>query len=158
MLVAFQHNVDWSLIWLLPIALFTLLVFVSALGILLSAVNVYARDMQHLLELILLAWFWLTPVVYAYKVLPTEGFAGIVANLIRANPMAAIILPFQRVIYNHVTVEATTGNHDIIQILPDQDTLWYLKNLGLTLAFSGVLIFVAMRIFDRAQGNFAEEL
>ena len=158
MLVAFQHNVDWSLIWLLPIALFTLLVFVSALGILLSAVNVYARDMQHLLELILLAWFWLTPVVYAYKVLPTEGFAGVVANLIRANPMAAIILPFQRVIYNHVTVEATTGNHDIIQILPDQDTLWYLKNLGLTLAFSGVLIFVAMRIFDRAQGNFAEEL
>ena len=68
MLVAFQHNINWSLVWLMPFGLLTLLVFVSALGILFSAINVYSRDMQHLLELILLAWFWLTPVVYPYKV------------------------------------------------------------------------------------------
>lgn len=158
MLFAFQHNIDWTLVWLLPFALVTLIVFVSALGILLSAVNVYARDMQHLLELILLAWFWLTPVVYAYKKLPSGGFTGLIASIIRANPMAAIILPFQRVIYNRETVRATTGTHQMIRILPDENAWWYARNLGLTLAFSFLLFYAAMRFFDRAQGNFAEEL
>lgn len=161
MLIVFQHNIDWPLIWLLPLALATLLVFVAALGILLSAVNVYARDMQHLLELIILAWFWLTPVVYSYKGddpnLPTSGFGGLVATFLRANPMSAIILPFQKVIYANETVNSTSTG-DPIHILPSEDVFWYVKNLGLTLAFSGVLFYFAVRFFDRAQGNFAEEL
>ena len=158
MLFAFQHNIDWSLVWLLPLSLVTLILFVSALGILLSAVNVYARDMQHLLELILLAWFWITPVVYYARKLPTEGFVGIIASIIRANPMTAIILPFQRVIYNNEQVVSTVDNKTIIQILPDADVLWYVKNLGLTFGFSLILFYFAMRFFDSAQGNFAEEL
>lgn len=158
MLVAFQHNIDWSLLWLLPIALVTLLVFVSALGILFSAINVYSRDMKHLLELILLAWFWLTPVVYPYKTFHTSGFFGLIADLIRANPMAAIITPFQKVIYVNERVKSTLKPHNVISILPNQDVLWYVRNLSLTLAFSIALFIFAMRVFDRAQGNFAEEL
>ena len=158
MLVAFQHNIDWSLIWLLPFALVTLLVFVSSLGILFSAINVYSRDMKHLLELILLAWFWLTPVVYPYKTFNTSGFFGFIADCIRANPMAAIITPFQKVIYVNERVRSTFKTRQMINILPDQDVMWYVRNLSITLAFSIALFFFAMRIFDRAQGNFAEEL
>ena len=158
MLVVFQHNIDWSVIWLLPLSLVTLIIFVASLGILLSAVNVYARDMQHLLELILLAWFWITPVVYFSRKLPTEGFVGIIGSIIRANPMSAVILPFQRVIYREQIVTSTVDNKTMIQILPDESTLWYLKNLGITLGFSLILFFFAMRFFDSAQGNFAEEL
>ncbi|MBP9116225.1 MAG: ABC transporter permease [Acidimicrobiia bacterium] len=158
MLVAFQHNINWSLVWLMPFGLLTLLVFVSALGILFSAINVYSRDMQHLLELILLAWFWLTPVVYPYKEFHTNGFFGLVAKLIRANPMAAIITPFQKVIYVNERVKSTLKPHNYMNILPDQSLMWYVRNLSLTLAFSIALFFFAMRIFDKAQGNFAEEL
>lgn len=158
MLFLFKHNIDWSLVWILPIALTTLLIFVSALGIMLSAVNVYSRDMQHLLELILLAWFWLTPVVYAHIKLPTSGFLGLIGSIIRANPMAAIISPFQKVIYVNETVVSTFEDKSVIQILPSGDAFWYAKNLAMTLAFSLVLFYFAMRIFDRAQGNFAEEL
>ena len=144
MLFAFQHNIDWTMVWLLPIALVTLIIFVASLGILLSAVNVYARDMQHLLELILLAWFWITPVVYYARKLPSEGFVGIIGSIIRANPISAVILTFQRVIYNDQTVTSTIDNKSIIQILPDEGTLWYLKNLGLTLGFSLVLFYFAI--------------
>lgn len=158
MLVAFQHNIDWSLAWLLPVSLIILVIFVSALGILFSAINVYSRDMQHLLELILLAWFWLTPVVYPYKKLPSAGFFGIIGSIIRANPMAAIIAPFQKVIYVNEKVISTFKDRSVIRILPDEPTFWYVKNLSLTLAFSIVLFFFAMRMFDKAQGNFAEEL
>lgn len=158
MLFAFQHNIDWELVWLLPIALITLVIFVSALGILLSAVNVYARDMQHLLELILLAWFWITPIVYFQRKLPSEGLVGIIGSIIRANPVTACVLPFQRVIYNNQTVTSTVDNKTVIQILPDETALWYLKNLGITLGVSLVIFYFAMRFFDSAQGNFAEEL
>ncbi len=158
MLIAFQHNIDWSNLWILPISLLTLILFVSALGILLSAVNVYARDMQHLLELVLLAWFWLTPVVYSYKHLPSDGFFGLVASAIRANPMAAIISPFQRVIYVREVAPSTSKGHALTRILPPENMLWYARNLGLTVLFSLALFWLAMRIFDRAQGNFAEEL
>lgn len=158
MLVVFKHNIDWAHVWLLPISLLTLIIFVSALGILLAAINVYARDMQHLLELILLAWFWTTPVVYAMRRLPSNGLVGIIGSIIRANPMAAIILPFQKVIYGHQSVVSNVDGITVIPILPDENYLWYLKNLGMTFAFSLVLLYGAMRFFDRAQGNFAEEL
>jgi ABC-type polysaccharide/polyol phosphate export permease len=92
------------------------------------------------------------------KKLPSEGFYGIIGSIIRANPMAAIIAPFQKVIYVNETVVSTFKDKSVIRILPDQDVFWYVKNLSLTLAFSIALFFFAMRIFDKAQGNFAEEL
>ena len=48
-------------------ALAAIIVFASALAIFLSAVNVYLRDTQHLVEVLLVAWFWADPVVYAYS-------------------------------------------------------------------------------------------
>ena len=44
-----------------------LVLFTSALAIALSAINVYLRDTQHLLELVLLAWFWVSAIVYPYS-------------------------------------------------------------------------------------------
>ena len=35
--------------------------------VLLSSINVYLRDMQHLIEVVLTAWFWACPIVYAYQ-------------------------------------------------------------------------------------------
>ena len=39
-------------------------IFTTAVGLLVSAFNVRYRDTQHLVGLGLLAWFWLTPIVY----------------------------------------------------------------------------------------------
>ena len=39
----------------------------SALAVFLSAVNVYLRDTQHLVEVVLTAWFWACPIVYSYQ-------------------------------------------------------------------------------------------
>ena len=38
--------------------------FTVALSLLVAALNVRYRDTQHLLEVALLAWFWLNPIVY----------------------------------------------------------------------------------------------
>ncbi len=49
---------------LYPLSFVTLMVFTTALTFWVSAVNVRYRDVQHLINLALLVWFWMTPIVY----------------------------------------------------------------------------------------------
>jgi len=60
---------------LLP-GLSLVVVFGSALGLLLSALNVYLRDVQHLVEVVLIALFWVSPIVYSYGFVTTCTWAG----------------------------------------------------------------------------------
>ena len=70
--------------------------------------------------------------------------------------MVPIILAFQRAIYN-VAIGEKNGN--VSPILPtDAGLLWYLRNLGIVAVASVVLLYFAMAIFRRVEGNFAEEL
>ena len=62
----------WSTCPLLSPRSSSLLIFVVSAGDRLSAINVYLRDTEHLLELVLLAWFWLTPIVYPYQQVADE--------------------------------------------------------------------------------------
>ena len=63
------------LLVLLPLAFVALLVFTGAVSIFLSAVNVYLRDTQHLTEVLLMAWFWGTPIVYTYGQIASRDLA-----------------------------------------------------------------------------------
>ena len=56
--------VSWAELLLLPLSMFALLRSRSALSLWVAALNVRYRDTQHLLNIALLIWFWLTPVVY----------------------------------------------------------------------------------------------
>jgi len=140
---------------LLPVALVALLVFAAALGVLLAAVNVYARDTEHLLELALLGWFWMTPIVYQYG-LVAYGL-GDNAWVYRLNPITPIVLTFQRAIYNRTCCAPLPGGSG--PILPTGvGPAWYLGHLAVVGAVSAVLLLVALRVFGRLEGNFAEEL
>ena len=149
-LIIFTWTPAWAYLPLLPFALITMLVFVAALGVLLAAVNVYARDTQHLLELALLAWFWLTPIVYPYRQV-ADRLGGAAAVLL-LNPMVTVVVTYQRAIYNKVNASPT------VHLLPNQDWFWYARNIGITLAASLALLYFALRIFGRLEDNFAEEI
>jgi ABC-2 type transport system permease protein len=152
-LIAFRFSVDLTYLWLAIPALAVLLVFTSAVGIFLACVNVYARDTQHLLELALLAWFWMTPIVYQWALPAAQLEArGLPVSLALLNPMTSVVLAFQRAFYGIVT---TDGG---LRLLPEADQWWYLRNLALVGAVSVVLFFLAVRLFDRLEANFAEEL
>lgn len=151
-LVVFRQPIPWSFLWLVVPALAVLIVLASALSILLSAVNVYARDTQHLLELVLLAWFWLSAIVYPYRMVSDRlDGRGWPEWLLLLNPIIPITTAFQRGIYGTVQ----SGQQPI---LPPYDQWWYLRNLAIVGVLAGVLFVVAIRTFDRLQGNFAEEL
>jgi ABC-2 type transport system permease protein len=147
-LLIFRKPMAWSYLPLLFAALIVLLIFVSALAIACSAINVYLRDTEHLLELVLLAWFWMSPIVYPYQ--QVAGRLGHYANILLLNPMVPIIVTFQKAIYN----PAPSDNI----LPPTADAWWYARNLGIVGVASIILFFVSMRIFGRLEGNLAEEI
>jgi len=154
-----RHAPAWADFWLLPLAFLGLLLLASALGILLSAVNVYFRDMQHLVEVGIFLWFWLSPVVYSFQmtVAPILGPKGL--NWIYfLNPVTTVILTFQRVLYGDTVVTATTADHTLLNVLPNWTALHYAALNGVLIVVSGALLLAAIRVFGRLQGNFAEEL
>ena len=141
---------------LLPLALVTVLVFTSALAVWVAALNVRYRDTQHLLGLALLTWFWLTPVVYpsalAYEAFADRSLFGIsLFHLYLANPMADIVMGFQRALYGVVRPEG-------IAVLPPVDVGWLALLLVGVLAVALVLLALTWRTFFHLSGDFAEEL
>lgn len=154
-LLVTRFSVDWSFIWMIIPAVITLVVLASAFAILLSATNVYARDTTHLLELLLLAWFWLTPIIYPFE-LVTEKLenGGHWAYWHLLNPMAPILMAVQRGVYAKASV--TMGDGSTKRLLPDLSQWWYLRNIGIVFVVACVFLVFAIKVFDKAEANFAE--
>lgn len=55
---------------LLPPLLFLLTLFVLGLSLALAGLYVHFRDLKHLLEVGLQVWFWLTPIIYPFALVP----------------------------------------------------------------------------------------
>jgi len=158
-LLVFSHTPAWGFLILLPVAVVALVIFTSAISIFLSAVNVYLRDTAHLTEVLLMAWFWSLPIVYPYGQI--SGRLGILKYVYMADPVTPIAMIFQRAIYGKTTYvypAAGLPGSATHELLPS----WGLGIYGLLLVgvviVSVVLFFVAMVIFGRLEGNFAEEL
>jgi ABC-2 type transport system permease protein len=159
-LAVFRYGVSLDYVWLVLPALVVLLLLTGACAIFLAAVNVYARDAQHLLELLLLAWFWLTPIVYPWY-LPATKFAerGLPGTLTLLNPITVITLAMQRAIYGRTSfVDPNDASARVQQLMPDESALWYLRNLVVVGVVAAVLLALALRLFGRLEANFAEEL
>jgi ABC-2 type transport system permease protein len=150
---------EWRELPLLLLGMGALLVVASGLGILLSAVNVKLRDMRHLIEVAMMAWFWLTPIVYSFQhTLASHLSRYHLTWLYLANPMTPIVLTFQRVFYPKEVVYNPMIAKKWEAILPS----WSAGHIALldlgVLAFGVVLFVVAVAVFGRLEGNFAEEL
>ena len=141
-----------------PLAFATLLVFTLALTFWLAALNVRYRDIQHLLNIALLVWFWMTPIVYSgflvKDVLKGRKVLGVsLWGLYLANPLASIAMGFQRALYG--VVRPVVGERPV---LPDVSLAWLAGVLATVLAASLVFLLYTWRRFFELSGDFAEEL
>jgi len=140
-------------IWMYPLAVATLLVFTLAVTLWVAGLNVRYRDVQHLLNLGLLVWFWMTPIVYqgalAQRFLTDKS--SLFWNLFLANPLATIVFGFQRALYGVVSPEGQ-------DVLPQVSLRWMGGMLLLVLTASLLLLSYTWRLFFRLSGDFAEEL
>ena len=169
-MLLFGITPDWTMVGLLPLAILTLIVFTGALSIFLSAVNVYLRDTQHLTEVLLMAWFWGTSIVYTYGQIFLSGFQKThpvlkwLQYVYLCNPMEPIVMTFQRAIYGKTQYTYLTPGQPpgtkptVYHVLPTWGVGTYAWILGVVLAVSTVLFLLALIVFGRLEGNFAEEL
>jgi ABC-2 type transport system permease protein len=165
-LVVLHWRPAFGELWLLPVALVPLLVFAAAMSVFLAAVNVYLRDVQHLVEVIVgAAWFWACPIVYSFQQKVYPALKGHhILWLYMLNPLTPIVLTFQRVIYARtgpvqLTTKVAPGQHPLVaQLLPGWGNMTYVEFDAIVLGVSLLLLYVAMIVFGRLAGNFAEEL
>ena len=130
-------------VYLFP-ALLVAVLFATALALVMSALNVYLRDVQYLVEIGLLIGFWLTPVVYSWELVSGEIDSGWLEQVYLANPVVIAVIGLQQVFW-------VAG-----------DGLPVPENLGTRLlvmaAIGVVLLWFSQRVFTRLEGNFAQEL
>ena len=97
-LVAIPFGVGTSIAMaLIPLNMLLHLVFVLGLGLLLASVNVFLRDTEHIVEVGLLAWFFLTPIFYAMSIVPNAMFLGLDIHrwVFTLNPMATLVTNYR---------------------------------------------------------------
>ncbi|PYY55861.1 MULTISPECIES: ABC transporter permease [unclassified Curtobacterium] len=134
-----------GLIFLVP-SLLVILVYSTAIGLVLAALNVYLRDVQFIIDVGLMVLLWASPIVYSYSMvlqrLKIDWLLAIYTN----NPLTLSILGLQRAIWGHgaATEPAWPAEH--------------LVRLGIAFLIGCLLLIAAQRVFSRLQGNFAQEL
>lgn len=120
-------------IFLLPIVMIIQFFFVLGLVLIFSAINVYFRDLQHILDIVVMAWFYITPIVYTPEMVPED-----LSWLLAVNPMTGIIDAYRSILY--------------YKEIPEFATLILATLFGLISTFLGIIIF------QKLQKGFAEEL
>jgi len=130
LMIVYHQPFTFNILWVLIIfpAQF---VFTLGLSLLFSTFNLFYRDIQYLLSLILMLWMYLTPVIYPVDIVPAR-FRFIFAM----NPMSVLINAYREVILAHG--------------IPN------LAHLGLAYLVSLVTLFISYKIFKKLEGVFAD--
>jgi lipopolysaccharide transport system permease protein len=74
----------------LPVIYLVQQIFAFSLGFLITIFHVFIRDLKEITGIVLQIWFWFTPIVYVYDILP--AFAK---NLVVLNPAFLFIKAYQ---------------------------------------------------------------
>ena len=94
-LLAFGHMPSLSIV-LLPAVLALFVLMTAGFAMILSVCNVFYRDVSQFLEVLLLAWFYASPVIYPLgQGLIPAGFE----KVIMYNPVAGILEIFHAILY-----------------------------------------------------------
>jgi ABC-2 type transport system permease protein len=128
----------------LPLSIVVVLLFSFSIGLLLAAVNVYLRDFQHLVEVLLMVLFWASPIVYSYSLVNKSIGGTFWEQLYLWNPATLVVMGFQKAIW-----------------IAGADEVWppdLAERLVIVGLISVVLLWASQRVFARLEGNFAQEL
>ena len=98
-LVAFRIELHATILFL-PLIMLLNLVFAAGLAMVVATVNVFFRDLQHLVEIGLLAWFFLTPIFYTLAIVRNTSFLGLDVHrwVFSLNPMATLVTDYRYVL------------------------------------------------------------
>jgi lipopolysaccharide transport system permease protein len=126
-----------GLMWL-PLAMVTQVALCTGVCLFLSSVNVFFRDVQHLMGLITMAWFFMTPVIYPPEMVIQKFSNPLIHQLFYLNPMTGLLALYRAALMGEGLPSAT---------------LW-----GPSLLVSWLVCVIGITVFQRLQRRFADEL
>ena len=129
-IVAIRHNLQLSALWL-PLLLLPQLVFALGAAWLIASLGVFLRDIAQGITLLLMAWMYLTPIIYPESIVP-ERFRWFIA----INPFTSLIRSYRRVFLDGVA--------------PDWPGLLYFSAVAL------IFFLLGYWWFARTRKNFAD--
>lgn len=141
----------WEIIFL-PLIILLQTVMLVGVALLLSALNVTFRDVGSISEILLMAWFYFTPIIYPVQeardhLKALSENSDIFYYIYLCNPMTPIIVAYRRVLY---------GNH--LSKAPEVADSTLLLGLGLSTAFALLMVAIGAYIFRKMAPRFADEL
>lgn len=95
-LLIFKINLQWTIVFIPLIFVFHALL-VLGVSYILSAINVFFRDVQNVINVLLMVWMYLTPVLYPPELIPQEF-----TPFFNLNPMMPIINAYRNTILHGV--------------------------------------------------------
>lgn len=120
----------------LPYLIPTMLIeYILALGLcfIVSGITVYFRDLEHILGIVVMAWQFLSPIMYSPDIVPEK-----LRPIFNLNPMTPIIIAYRSVLY--------------YKCPPDLSTMLAALVMGILFLAAGWVLF------EKLQRHFAEEL
>ena len=122
--VSLFSGVQFSFLGILCLPLVMAVEYILALGItmIMSAINVYFRDLEHILSIISMAWMFMTPIMYDISIVPER-----LMPIFMLNPMTPIVTAYRDILY--------AGS------VPKLETLGLALGTGLLFLIIGFLVF-----------------
>lgn len=145
-IIIFQIPITlWIL--LLPVVILVQVIFIIGIGLIMATVNVFYRDTQVIMEVLMQAWFFLTPIFYPGDILPRSyPLGGFTIDVWRwmniLNPMASIISTYRVILYG-------VGNGGA-----QPEFYFFMRTLLTAIA----VLIVGATIFYRFSPKFGEEV
>lgn len=118
----------------------------TGLGLLFGAINVYFRDAENLVDMLLMIATWASPVLYSW-VMVRDKLGDTVFNIYQLNPLTVGVETFHFAFWLPTTDAAEA-------IPPHLLSMW----LPVGLAISAAVLLLGQLVFRRLEGRFAQEL
>lgn len=115
----------------LPLVMLVEYIFALGMAMIVSAVNVYFRDLQHILGIVTMAWMYFTPVLYDLDIIPPQW-----VFYFKLNPMCHVITAYRDILYYK-------NIPDVIALLE-------------TGAVSSIVLVIGFAVFSKLKRRFAE--
>ena len=131
--VALFSGVQFNVLGILCLPLVMAVEYILALGItmIMSAVDVYFRDLEHILGIISMAWMFMTPIMYDITTVPER-----LMPIFRLNPMTSIVTAYRDILY--------------------AGSIPKLETLGISLGMGVLFLAIGFLVFGKLKRRFSE--
>ena len=92
-------GLSWHIVYL-PVIMVLEYFFALGMAFIFSALNVYFRDLEHILGIVTMAWFYFTPIVYTIEMVPEAIFGTFLSKSYDS---------YDRCLSGHFVLSSNTG-------------------------------------------------